>query len=457
MRGRQLVSWKIGGEQGQGIDSTGEMLATVANRLGYYIYGYRQFSSRINGGHSNYKIRIGIEPVASTSSDTDILVAIDQETIDRNHHELVPGSFVVADERFKPELPEGCPATLLSVPMTKIAQELGSAVMRNTASLGVSAYLLGLPLDEFEKAFQQRFASRPELAEQNIAVLQAGYDYAKEHLPEPAWRLAEGDGKTRLVMMGNEAVALGAAAGGCRFCAAYPITPASEVMENLLSILPRYGGVVVQAEDEIAAITACIGAGFAGARAITATSGPGISLMQEAIGLAHVAEIPLVIVDTQRGGPSTGMPTKQEQSDLWAILFGSHGDTPRIALAPSSVDETFYDTATAFNLADKYQTPVFLVTDLSLSLNKQTVEELDLSKITIDRGELLTDEEIAAQAEPDGFRRFRITESGISPRPLPGQPKGQFLATGVEHNEFGKVSEDPKNREIGRASCRERV
>ena len=179
---------------------------------------------------------------------------------------------------------------------------------------------------------------------------------------------------------------------------------------------------------------------------MTATSGPGISLMQEAIGLAHVAEIPLVIVDTQRGGPSTGMPTKQEQSDLWAILYGSHGDTVRIALAPSSVEESFYDTATAFNLADKYQCPVFIATDLSLSLNKQTVEDLDISKITIDRGELLTDDEIAAQAEEDGFQRYRITESGISPRPLPGQPKGQYLATGVEHNEFGKVSEDPKNR-----------
>lgn len=446
MRERHLVAWRIGGEQGQGIDSTGEMLATVCNRLGYYIYGYRHFSSRIKGGHSNYKIRISTEPVLSTSSDTDVLVAIDQETIDRNHHELVPGSIVIADARFSPQLPEGCPARLLPVPLTQIAQDLGDAVMRNTVSLGVSAYLLGLPLQEFEKALQERFAKRPELAEKNVAVLRAGYEYAQEHLPRLEWTLAPGDGKARLIMMGNDAVALGAVAAGCRFCAAYPITPASEIMENMMAILPRFGGVVVQAEDEIAAISACIGAGFAGARALTATAGPGISLMQEAIGLAHAAEIPLVIVDTQRGGPSTGMPTKQEQSDLFAILFGSHGDTTRIALAPSTVEEAFYDTVTAFNLADKYQCPVFLVSDLSLALNKQTVEQLDLSRVTIDRGLLLTDEEIAAQAEEDGFRRYRITESGISPRPLPGQPKGQYLATGVEHNEFGKVSEDPRNR-----------
>lgn len=446
MRLRDLASWKIGGEQGLGIDSTGEMLATVCNRLGYYIYGYRQFSSRIKGGHSNYKIRIGTAPVASTSSDLDILVAIDQETIDRNHHELVPGGFVIADARFNPVLPEDCPATLLSVPMTDIAQDHGSAIMRNTVSLGVTAYILGLPLDAFKAAFAERFAGREKLIEQNNAVLDAGYEYAKEHLPEPEWHIMPGDGKARLVMMGNEAVALGAVAAGSRFSAAYPITPASEVMEHLMAILPKHGGVVVQAEDEIAAITACIGAGFAGARAITATSGPGISLMQEAIGLAQTAEVPLVIVDTQRGGPSTGMPTKHEQSDLWALLYGSHGDTPRIALAPATVEDTFYDTATAFNLADKYQMPVFVLTDLSLSLNKQTVEGLDLSKVTIDRGELLTDEEIAARAEADGFRRYLITDSGISPRPLPGQPKGQYLATGVEHNEFGKVSEDRKNR-----------
>lgn len=446
MRLRDLASWKIGGEQGQGIDSTGEMLATVCNRLGYYIYGYRQFSSRIMGGHSNYKIRIGTAPVASTSSDLDVLVAIDQETIDRNHHELVPGSFLIADSRFEPVLPEGCPATLLSVPMTQIAQDLGSAVMRNTVPLGLTAYILGLPLDAFKEAMKERFRGRDQLIEQNIAVLDAGYAYAEEHLSEPEWHLMPGDGKARLVMMGNEAIALGAAAAGCRFSAAYPITPASEVMEELLTILPKYGGVVVQAEDEIAAITACIGAGFAGARAITASSGPGISLKQEAIGLAQVAEVPLVIVDTQRGGPSTGMPTKHEQSDLWAVLYGSHGDTPRIVLMPASVEDTFYDTATAFNLADKYQMPVFLLTDLSLSLNKQTVDDFDLSKVTIDRGELLTDEQIAAGAEADGFRRYLITESGISPRPLPGQPKGQFLATGVEHNEFGKVSEDRNNR-----------
>ena len=444
---RRLASWKIGGEQGQGIDSTGELLAIVCNRLGYYIYGYRQFSSRIKGGHSNYKIMIGTEPVASTSSELDVLVAIDQETIDRNHHELVPGGVVVADAHFEPVLPEGCPARLLSVPLTKIAQDVGNPLMRNVVSLGVSAYILGLPLDAFKSVVMERFGRKSqEVGEQNVAALERGYAYAQEHLPQPAWRLAPGDGKKRLIMMGNDAVALGAAAAGCRFCAAYPITPASEVMESLMAILPRYGGVVVQAEDEIAAITACIGAGFAGARAITATAGPGISLMQEAIGLAHAAEIPVVIVDTQRGGPSTGMPTKHEQSDLWALLYGTHGDTPRIILAPSTVEETFYMTAEAFNLADKYQCPVVVATDLSLALNKQTVEDLDIKRIKIDRGELLTDEEIAAQAEPDGFRRYRITESGISPRPLPGQPKGQYLATGVEHNEFGKVSEDPKNR-----------
>lgn len=443
---QNLISWKIGGEQGQGIESSGDLFATVCNRLGYYVYGYREFSSRIKGGHSNYKIRVGTEPVASTSDDLHVLVAIDQETIDRNHHELVPGGFVIADSAIGAKLPEGHRARLLEVPMTDIAAEVGNTRVKNVVALGVTAYLFGLPVEPFVDLLAKTYGRHgEEVVRQNEAALQRGYAYALEHVLETPWKLAPSDGKPKLVMMGNEAVALGALAAGCRVMSAYPITPASEIMEWLQRHFPRFGGVVLQCEDEISAITTAIGAGAAGARAMTATAGPGLSLMQEAIGLAHAAEIPVVIVDCQRGGPSTGMPTKHEQSDVMAALFGTHGDSPRIALAPSSAQEAFYDTVLAFNLADRYQCPVFVMMDLSLSLNKQTVEELDLSKVTIDRG-LIADEEMLAASKDEGFRRYKVTESGISPRSLPGQPHGQFLATGVEHNEFGKVSEDPKNR-----------
>lgn len=444
---RTLVSWKIGGEQGTGIDSSGEILATVCNRLGYYIYGYREFSSRIIGGHSNYKIRIGTEPIGSTSWDLNVLVAIDQETIDRNAGELVEGGLVIADEAISPELPADCKGRLFAMPVGKWASEIGNPLVRNVIFLGMTAYIFGLPLEEFENVIEELWGRKGDkVVAQNKAALNRGYSYAAEHLLERDFELQPGDGQKRLLMIGNEAVALGALAAGCRIVAAYPITPASEIMEWLMPRLPQYGGVVIQAEDEIAAITTCLGAAFAGARALTATSGPGLSLKQEAIGLAQTAELPVVIVDTQRGGPSTGMPTKHEQSDVLAMLYGSHGDTPRIVLAPSTAEECFYDTVLAFNLADKYQMPVILALDLSLALNKQTVPELDLSRVTIERGEIVDTEELLELPKGESFKRYAITESGISPRSLPGQPRGQYLATGVEHNEYGKVSEDPQNR-----------
>lgn len=444
---QSLVSWKVGGEQGTGIDSAGEILASVCNRLGYHIYGYREFSSRIMGGHSNYKIRIGTKPVASTTSDLNVLVAIDQETIDRNAMELVPGGVVIADSAFSPQLPQGIEADLISLPVGEWASEIGNPLVRNVIFLGVTAHLFNLPIDEFKAMITELWGDRGgNIVEQNHAALMRGYHYAAEHFVEKPFALMPADGKRRLLMMGNEAVALGALAAGCRIMSAYPITPASDIMEWLMPRLPKYGGAVIQAEDEIAAMSICLGAAFAGARSMTATSGPGLSLKQEAIGLAHTAELPVVIVDTQRGGPSTGMPTKHEQSDLFAMLYGTHGDTPRIVLAPSSVEDCFYDTMLAFNLADQYQMPVFLALDLSLALNKQTVSSLDYSRIQIDRGKIVADEFLQELGKGEEFKRYELTSSGISPRSLPGQMKGQYLATGVEHDEFGKVSESPENR-----------
>lgn len=442
-----LVSWKIGGDQGEGIDSTGDILATVVNRLGYHVYGYKHFSSRIRGGHTNYKIRIATEPVLSTSDDLQILVALNQESIDRNWRELVEGGLILADSHFNPTLPEGCNATLLSMPLTEIAQEVGNAVMKNIVSLGASSYLLGTPLNAFQDVVFEKFGRKSEkLAAMNRQALEKGYAYASEHFPEAgAWRLAPGDGRPRLLMTGNEAVALGALAAGCRVMTGYPITPASEIMQWLMEKFQKFGGVAVQTEDELAAITAALGAGYAGARAMTATSGPGLSLMMEALGLASTTETPVVIVDVQRAGPSTGMPTKMEQSDLYATVYGGHGDAPRIVLAPSTAEEAFYDAAEAFNLAEEYQTPVIIASDLALGLFKQTVDSLDYSRIEIRRGKLVSDEELKSLG-PGVFKRYHLVEDGISPRSLPGQPNGQFLATGVEHNEFGKVTEDPDLR-----------
>lgn len=226
--------------------------------------------------------------------------------------------------------------------------------------------------------------------------------------------------------------------------AAYPITPASEIMEYLIRKLPQYGGTVVQTEDEIAAATMAIGAGYGGVRAITASAGPGLSLMMEAIGLAGMTEIPIVIVDTQRGGPSTGLPTKQEQSDLNALVYGTHGEIPKVVIAPSTIEECFYDTVEAFNIAEKYQCPVIIMTDLQLSLGKQSAEKLDYDRIKIDRGKLVRD--LPELPPNELFKRYEFTEDGISPRVVPGDKHGLHHVTGVEHDQEGRPSENSVNR-----------
>ncbi len=451
--GMRPITWKVGAEQGQGVESTGSMMALVLNRMGYYVYAYRQFSSRIKGGHSNYSVRAGADVVTAPSHEDDILVALDQETIDKNVQRLAPKGLILADSEFKPRLPDGVEAELFEVPLTEIASSEGEKIMRNVAALGASAYLLNIPLDGFEEALKKQFARKGEKVwGANIAVLRAAYDYVRRNhpdrggfeLPRPKGNVRSGSG-TALFMTGNDAFAMGALVAGCRVMAGYPITPASEILSYMESHLPLVGGVAVQTEDELAAIMTAVAAGYAGVRAMTATSGPGLSLMQEILGLAHMCEIPVVLVDCQRGGPSTGMPTKPEQSDLWAMLFGTHGDTQRILLAPGSPEEAFYDAQLAFNLAEKHQCPVLVALDLSVSLDQRTVPGLEKDRFPIDRGLIATEEELRHEGHP-AFPRYLKTESGISPRSIPGQPGGQYLATGAEHSIYGWVSEHPKNR-----------
>ncbi|MFD1177272.1 2-oxoacid:acceptor oxidoreductase subunit alpha [Paenibacillus puldeungensis] len=441
------LSWKIGGQQGEGVESTDRIFSTALNRLGYYLYGYRHFSSRIKGGHTNNKIRISTKPIRAISDDLDILVAFDQESIDLNARELRAGGVIVADAKFNPTVPEGVNARLFPVPITSIAEELGTSLMKNMVASGASWALLGLPLEVFNKAVEEEFGRKgPAIVEKNVEAVKRGADYVLELAGGPLdeFKLEPADGKQKLFMIGNDAIGLGAVAAGCRIMSAYPITPASEIMEYLIKKLPKFGGTVVQTEDEIAAITMAIGASYGGVRTMTASAGPGLSLMMEAIGLAGMTETPVVIVDTQRGGPSTGLPTKQEQSDINALIYGTHGEIPKIVLAPSSIEECFYDTVQAFNLAEKYQVPVILATDLQLSLGKQSCETLDFNKISIDRGYLVKD--IPDREDNSMFNRYAFTENGISPRVLPGEKNGIHHVTGVEHDESGRPSESPVNR-----------
>ncbi|MBO9608981.1 MAG: 2-oxoacid:acceptor oxidoreductase subunit alpha [Paenibacillaceae bacterium] len=441
------LSWKIGGQQGEGVESTDRIFSTALNRLGYYLYGYRHFSSRIKGGHTNNKIRISTKPIRAISDDLDILVAFDQESIDLNAHELRANGVIVADAKFNPVVPEGVQARLFAVPITAIAEELGTSLMKNMVASGASWALLGLPLEVFNKAVEEEFGRKgPAVVEKNVEAVARGAKFVLDEAGGPIveLNLEPADGKQKLFMIGNDAIGLGAVAAGCRFMPAYPITPASEIMEYLIKALPKFGGTVIQTEDEIAAITMAIGANYGGVRTLTASAGPGLSLMMEAIGLAGMTETPVVIVDTQRGGPSTGLPTKQEQSDIFAMIYGTHGEIPKVVLCPSTVEECFYDTIEAFNLAEKYQVPVILVTDLQLSLGKQSAEMLDYNRIVIDRGNLVT--EPPALEENQLFKRYAFAEDGVSPRVLPGVKGGLHHVTGVEHDETGRPSESTVNR-----------
>ncbi|MEH6946433.1 2-oxoacid:acceptor oxidoreductase subunit alpha [Bacillus sp. JJ634] len=442
------LSWKVGGQQGEGIESTGEIFCIALNRLGYYLYGYRHFSSRIKGGHTNNKIRVSTKETRAISDDLDILVAFDQETIDVNYHEMHDGSIIIADAKFKPVKPDDTEASLYVVPFTEIATDLGTSLMKNMVAIGATCAILGMEISVFSEVVEEIFGRKgEEIVKKNMGAIAAGYEYMKDELGEQlgSMKLEEVDGQKRLFMIGNDAIALGAIAGGCRFMAAYPITPASEIMEYLIKKLPALGGTVIQTEDEIAAATMAIGANYGGVRTITASAGPGLSLKMEAIGLAGITETPIVIVDTQRGGPSTGLPTKQEQSDLMAMIYGTHGEIPKIVMAPSTVEEAFYDTAEAFNLAEEYQCPVIVLSDLQLSLGKQTVQPLDYSKVEIRRGKLV-DYDIPDTEGHAYFKRYEVTADGVSPRVIPGMKNGVHHVTGVEHDETGKPSESPLNR-----------
>ncbi|KKB44621.1 2-oxoacid:acceptor oxidoreductase subunit alpha [Bacillus thermotolerans] len=443
------LSWKVGGQQGEGIESTGEIFSIALNRLGYYLYGYRHFSSRIKGGHTNNKIRVSTTPVRTIADDLDILVAFDQETIDLNCGELHENGIIIADAKFKPVKPDHVQADFYVVPFTEIASELGTSLMKNMVAVGASCAVINVEVAAFTGVVEEIFGRKGEaVVQKNMEAIKQGYDYMLSQLGDKVspLQLDEADGRQRMFMIGNDAIALGALTGGVRLMAAYPITPASEIMEYLIEKLPKVGGTVIQTEDEIAAATMAIGANYGGIRSFTASAGPGLSLMMEAIGLSGMTETPLVVVDTQRGGPSTGLPTKQEQSDLMAMIYGTHGEIPKIVLAPSTVEEAFYDTIEAFNLAEEYQCPVILLSDLQLSLGKQTVEPLDFSQVEIRRGKLVQ-EELPEREDKSYFKRYEVTEDGISPRVIPGMKNGVHHVTGVEHDETGKPSESPANRQ----------
>lgn len=441
----KTLSLIVGGTQGEGVISTGTNLMRALSRQGYFTFSKRNFSSRIKGGNTTIHIQISTDRVMAVKDAVEILLAFDVDTIKRHREQLQSESLIIFDSSLEKHLSqEGLNIpNYLPLPLTQIAKEAGTPILKTTVALGLLGFLLGIEEGVLQAILKRNYNKKgPELLEKNKLALEKAYILAQQQLGHiQQFTLANTTVQARPLMMGNDAISIGALIAGCRFVASYPITPASEIMENLGKLLPQYQGAMLQVEDEIAAINMIIGAAYGGVRSMTATSGPGISLMMEGIGLAAMTETPIVIVDAQRAGPSTGLPTKHEQSDLAALYYGGHGEFPIIILSPSTVEECFETTARAFNLAERYQCPVIILSDLALSLSLQTVEPFHGKNVTIDRGKLL---DTLEPGKP--FGRFSFTADSISPRVLPGTPGGTHHITGLEHNEKGYPSDDPMNR-----------
>ncbi len=443
------MSVMIAGKAGDGVLFTGNVLAKIFQKHGWELATYRDFPSNIRGEPTNYTIRASLERIYGRADEVDVFLAFDCEAILKHSQEVAEGGILLCDGQDLMHVAslKSKGKTFHRFPLKKLAQEhFKSELFKNMIALGALCHILGLDIGILEQVISEVFLKKKgkEIVEKNVRAIQLGCSQAREIVkPEELHPLDKRKNSDKILISGDEAIALGALSAGCRFFAAYPICPASEIWQWLAVYFSSFNGLVVQAEDEMAALNMALGSAYAGGRAMTSTSGPGASLMMEAFSLAGMAEIPVVVVHVQRAGPSTGMPTKTEQSDLNQWIFGSHGDFPRIVISPGTVEECFELTTEAFNLAEQYQCPVILLTEQSYGQNLYSVRKFDFSKVRIDRGRLLSQEELVRMKD---YKRYEFTPNGISPRALPGMRNGLHMVESNEHDERGYRDEDPKNR-----------
>ena len=497
------LSWMIGGPQGSGVDSAASMMGRACAAGGLWVFGKREYHSNIMGLHSYFQFRASPVPVRSHIDPVDLLVTFEEETLLRHADSVVRNGSILYDPA-KTERPLSEVRTFHGIQAGEVRQRLQSAGLpitaggvlkeaeargvvlhplpygdilaqfrrdhpevspgklvraSNTMAVAASLALVKFDLALLERSVLRVFSAKKEIGELNVQIARTTYGYVKDHVPpSPLPPLRMGDTSGRLFLTGTQAVAIGKILGGCRFQTYYPITPASDESEWLeahevfplspqAGSDPRQGGVVVvQTEDEISAITMATGAGLAGARAATSTSGPGFSLMSEGLGFAGINEVPVVVTLYQRAGPSTGLPTRHEQGDLRFALHAGHGEFPRIVLASGDAEECLYDAARCMNYAERFQTPVIHLVDKALANSNSLVLPPAPGRIRVDRGELL--EPAALGGAPSTYQRFDISrEDGISPRALLGQEgTPPFWHTGDEHDPSGHIDEDPENR-----------
>ena len=433
---------RIGGDTAKdpGIITTGEIITHAAAQAGLHIYTFKTFPAEIKGGQALFQVRIADYILLSQGDAVDVLVVFSREAYELNVPDLAEKSILIYDSgNFQPESASN--RIDYGVPLAEIAQnQVGSLLSKNIVAIGVLAAILDIPCEVMAKAIDEQFGGRGRtIVETNLKALDAGINYVRQNnIKQADYIFHPVIHSPKLVLDGNEAVSLGAIVAGVKVFAGYPITPASDVLHFMQRELPKFSGDAIQTEDEMSAIGVVIGASFAGKKSMTATSGPGLSLMAEQINLSAMAEIPLVILDVQRGGASTGMPTKMAQGDLNIALYGVHNESPRIVIGLTSVEDSFYGIIRAFNLAEVYQTPVIVLSDQYLGPRKATINEPDLEEIEI------IDRMIPDREQLKSYKRYQITESGISPMAIPGIENGAYVAEGIEHDEISAPAYTPQ-------------
>ncbi len=452
----------IAGAAGDGLDRTGDTLARTAARLGLHVYTYNSYQSLIRGGHTWLRLRLSEEKIDNHGDHLTVLVALNQDGIERHAREVEAGGAIIfngARLHCDPVLvPKG--VTLVPLPVPDLTAKLGKLlpVMQNTAALGALLHLAGFELEATAEILLETFKKKgQEIIDQNVGVLRAGYEHAARTAATLGHRWSFSR-KRRPVVTGNHMMALGAVAGGCKFYSAYPMSPASFILHWLAAHSEKLGVVVKQCEDELAVVNVAIGAGHAGVRSMCATSGGGFALMSEAIGMAGMLETPVVVVNVQRGGPSTGLPTKSEQGDLNQVFGASQGDYPRVIIAPRDATDAFHSTVEALNLAESFQLPVTLLSDLLLGEHRSTIDpEAISSDVPIERGEWVT-APTPDDAANGGYKRYALTPSGISPRARPGRAGCIHVSGTDDHDEYGVlISDEHTNPAIRRKMHEKRM
>src|ERR1700737_1373744 len=419
---RQTLAIGIGGAAGQGVATPGDIFAKIFSRRGLHLNAYNAYQSIIRGGHTFLTIRSGPEKVTNMGDRLDLLIPLNQDAMDRHLRLLGAGAACIYNsDTIKPgAAAEG--AELCALPVSKLADITRNKVAQNTLAVGAGLSMMGIGFQALEQVLAEQFNKKGDaMVAENIALARAGYDYATANfrpfarpLPMTASRYA--------VLSGNTAMAMGGAAAGGKFYCVYPMSPSTGVLHWMAAHARKAGIMVRQVEDEIGVVNMAIGAAHAGVRAMCATSGGGFALMSEGLGLSSQGAVPVVVIDCQRAGPSTGVPTKTEQGDLWQMLGAAFGDYPRVIAAPLDIGDCFKIIPELFNIADRFQCPGIVLCDLLLSEGRLSVDPKDLDFApVIDRGELITAASAASGANGDGeYKRYKITESGISPRAVPG-------------------------------------